>query len=218
MTAAGVLKQLLSGGAKELGIGLSDEQAASCLLYISELKKWNRKINLTAVREEKEIIIKHFLDSFAFGRGFMPELGMELLDMGSGAGFPALPLKIACPGLSVTMIESIKKKASFLRHIVRTLGITGAEIIDTRTDQLAQTFNGRFDIVTARAFASMGSALAEGRRFLKRAGRTVLSRGPEEGIDGAVIERLGFVIEKTELLTLPYSDYRRAIWVFRKIG
>jgi 16S rRNA (guanine527-N7)-methyltransferase len=216
VTSEGSLKQLLSSGAKELGVELSEAQAGSCFLYLSELKKWNRKINLTAIKEDREIVIKHFLDSFSFARGFTPKPGTELLDMGSGAGFPALPLKIAYLEITVIMVESVKKKASFLRHIIRTLGLTGVEVIDKRTDELPDSYRSRFDIVTARAFATMDKALATGAPFLKPGGLMVLSRGPEEGIDGAALEGSGFTLERTKLLTLPSSDYRRAIWVFRK--
>jgi 16S rRNA (guanine527-N7)-methyltransferase len=128
-----------------------------------------------------------------------------------------MPLKIASPEMRVAMVESVKKKASFLRHIIRTLGLTGAEVIDKRTEELHDSLRSRFDVVTARAFATMDKALAAGAPFLKPGGLVVLSRGPEEGIDGGLLESSGFALERTELLTLPYSDYRRAIWVFRKV-
>jgi 16S rRNA (guanine527-N7)-methyltransferase len=207
---------MLTEGAGELGVELSDAQADSCLLYLSELMKWNRKINLTAITEDREIIIKHFLDSFSFMKGFTPGPGMALLDMGSGAGFPALPVKIACPEMAITMVESVKKKASFLRHIVRTLGLSGVEVVDRRIEELSESYWTRFDLVTARAFAAMDKALTSGSAFLKPGGLMILSRGPEEEIDGAVLEQKGFTLEGTELFTLPISDYRRAIWIFRK--
>ncbi len=130
MTAETSIKQLLVNGARELGIELSDSQVDACFQYLSELKKWNRKINLTAIRDDRDIIIKHFLDSFSFLKGFMPREGLRLLDMGSGAGFPALPVKIAHGEIEITMVESVKKKASFLRHIIRTLDLKGVEVLD----------------------------------------------------------------------------------------
>jgi 16S rRNA (guanine527-N7)-methyltransferase len=214
--AEGALKQLLRSGARELGIELSDIQVDACLLYIQELKKWNRTINLSAIRDDRDIIIKHFLDSFAFARGFTPNAGSMLLDMGSGAGFPALPLRIAFPDISITLIESVKKKASFLRHMIRTLEMTGAEVADARTEMLPPDFSGRFDVVTARAFAKMEKTMAEGGRFLKPGGLLVLSRGPDENLDREEIEHLGYLLDRTEQVMLPYSDNRRAIWVFRK--
>src|SRR5512147_37598 len=114
-------RELLITGAKELGIELTAEQVNSLFIYLVELKKWNRKINLTAIRDERDIIVKHLLDSLSYIKGFEPIERPMLLDMGSGAGFPALPIKVARPEISVVLVESVKKKASFLRHIIRTL-------------------------------------------------------------------------------------------------
>jgi 16S rRNA (guanine527-N7)-methyltransferase len=138
--------------------------------------------------------------------------------MGSGAGFPALPLKIAFPEIAVTLVESAKKKASFLRHIMRTLKLTDAEIIDKRTDELPGSLSGVFDVVTARAFADMEKALSSGVPFLKEGGLMVLSRGPEETINDQDLVRAGVTLESRIDLNLPYSDYKRTIWVFKKVG
>ncbi len=211
------LKQMLTEGARELGVNLSTAQLDSCFLYFSELKKWNRKINLTAIRDDRDIVIKHFLDSLSFIKGFAPVDGLKLLDMGSGAGFPALPLKIAYPGISVSMVESVRKKAAFLRHIVRTLRLTGVEVSDKRTEELPDSFHSNFDVVTARAFADMGTALEAGKPFLKTGGIVVLSRGPEENISEQELAKIKVILERKEELTLPHSDYKRAIWVFRMV-
>ncbi len=211
-------RELLISGARDLGIDLSAGQVDSVFVYLTELKKWNRKINLTAIREERDIIIKHMLDSLSHIRGFNPAPGLKLLDMGSGAGFPALPIKIVRPEISITLVESVKKKASFLRHIVRTLKMTGVEVIDKRTDELPLSFHATCDVVTARAFADMNVALSAGTPFLKPGGLMVLSRGSEETISGRDTEKAGVSLEKRIELTLPHSDYKRAIWVFQKTG
>ena len=135
-------RELLITGANELGIELSVEQVNSLFIYLAELKKWNKKINLTAIRDERDMIVKHVLDSLSYIKGFDPTAGQMLLDMGSGAGFPAFPIKVARPEISVTLVESVKKKASFLRHIIRTLELTGAEVIDKRTEELPGTIMG----------------------------------------------------------------------------
>ena len=211
-------RELLHNGAKTLGIALTVEQINSMFIYLAELKKWNQKINLTAITEEREIIIKHVLDSLSYLHGFTPAPGLRLLDMGSGAGFPALPMKIAHPGLSITMVESTKKKASFLRHIIRTLKLTETEVLDTRTNELPALLLSSFDIVTARAFADMKSALTAGVPFLKSNGLMVLSRGPEETINDRDLAKAGVALEHRIALTLPHSNYQRAIWVFKKPG
>jgi 16S rRNA (guanine527-N7)-methyltransferase len=211
-------RELLHNGTKELGLSLTIEQINSVFIYLAELKKWNRKINLTAIKDEADIIIKHVLDSLSYVRGFNPAPGLRLLDMGSGGGFPALPIKIAFPGLSITMVDSIKKKASFLRHIIRTLKLTETEVLDTRAEELPGSLLSTFDVVTARAFADMKSAIVTGIPLLRPGGLMVLSRGPEETISEQDLVKAGVSLESRTDLTLPYSDYRRTIWVFKKGG
>ncbi len=176
-------REQLQTGAKELGISLTVEQINSLFIYLAELKKWSQKINLTAIKDERDVVIKHLLDSLSYIRGFTPVPGLRLLDMGSGAGFPALPIKIAYPNLSITMVESTKKKTSFLRHIIRTLKLTETTVLDSRMEELPGTLLATIDVVTARAFADMKSAIAAGMPLLKPAGLLVLSRGPEETIN-----------------------------------
>ncbi len=211
-------RELLIAGSKELGIALSIDQVNAFFIYLAELRKWNRKINLTAITEERDTVIKHLLDSLSYLKAFAPVPGLRLLDMGSGAGFPAIPLKIAAPDISITMVESVKKKASFLRHIVRTLPLEAVEIIDKRMEELQDTYLSSFDIVTARAFAEMQEALGHGVPFLKPGGLMILSRGPEETIADQELDKAGVKVEHRLELLLPHSDYRRAIWVFKKAG
>jgi len=203
-------------GAGVFGIGLTDTQADACLVYLLELEKWNRKISLTAIREEQDVIVKHFLDSFSYVRGFDPMPGARLIDLGSGAGFPALPIKIAFPDLAVTLVESVQKKAAFLRHIIRTLALTEVEVVDRRTEALGDTYRSNYDVVTARAFAGMREAIQEGAGFLKPRGVMVLSRGPGETIEPQTARSLGMAVENRQEIALPVSGDRRAIWVFRR--
>jgi 16S rRNA (guanine527-N7)-methyltransferase len=209
-------RELLYNGSKKLEISLSLEQINSIFIYLAELKKWGQKINLTAIKDERDIIIKHVLDSLSYLHGFVASPGLRLLDMGSGAGFPALPIKIACNGISVTMVDSVKKKASFLRHIVRTLKLRETSVIDTRTEELPIHFLAAFNVVTARAFADMKSAIDEGTPLLKPGGLIVLSRGPEETINDKDMVTAGVSLERRMDLILPFSDYKRTIWVFKK--
>ncbi len=210
-------RELLISGAKELGLDLSLEQVNALFIYLAELEKWNQKINLTAIRDERDIIIKHVLDSLSYMKGFIPRPDLRLLDMGSGAGFPAVPIKIVLPKIAVTLVESIKKKASFLRHVVRTLKLDGIDVIDKRTEQLAEPYLASFDIVTARAFAEMSLAIESGRPFLKKGGCLILSRGPQETLAQDLVSRAGLSVEQRLDLTLPHSDYTRVIWILKKL-
>jgi 16S rRNA (guanine527-N7)-methyltransferase len=209
------LRRTLIDGAAAFGLGLTDEQADACMVYLVELEKWNRKFNLTAIRDEREIITKHFIDSFSYLKGFRPGPGMALLDMGSGAGFPALPIKIAAPALSVIMVESVRKKGTFLRHIIRTLRLDGVEVLDARTGALLPEHHARYDIVTARAFADMGTALKEGSLFLKPGGLMILSRGPAETVGDDTVAEQGMRVKERHEIILPGSNAPRALWVFQ---
>jgi 16S rRNA (guanine527-N7)-methyltransferase len=210
------LRRKLVDGAAVFGIDLNDGQVDACLVYLVELEKWNRKINLTAIRDEQEIVTKHFIDSFSYLRGFEPAPGRELLDMGSGAGFPALPIKIAAPDISVTLVESVLKKGAFLRHIIRLLRLDRAMVLDERTGSLPAEHHSHYDIVTARAFADMDTALREGAPFLRPGGVMVLSRGPAESISNAAVAAHGMSVRSRDELILPLSRDPRALWVFQK--
>lgn len=209
-------RELLAAGAKEFGIVLSVGQVNSFFIYFAELKKWNQKINLTSIREERDMVIKHGLDSLSYIKGFVPSPGLTLLDMGSGAGFPALPIKIVHPDIAVKLVESVQKKASFLRHMIRMLKLDMTEVVDKRTDLLPDSFLAAFDIVTARAFANINSALVAGLPFLKSGGFMVMSRGPEEAMSDREITGAGASLKNRIELTLPQSNYKRTIWVFKK--
>jgi len=140
----------------------------------------------------------------------------KLLDIGSGAGFPAIPIKISHPEIAVTLVESTKKKATFLRHIIRTLQCIGVEVIDTRIGELSETYHGTFDIVTARAFSDISSAISTGSPFLKPGGLIILSRGPNEALSKRELEASSVTLEQRLDFFLPQSDNKRAIWVLRK--
>ena len=119
-------RALLERGAQALDLDLAQEQIEQFLGYLDLLLKWNRKMNLTALRTPAEIISRHFLDSLAL-LPYLPETG-RLLDIGSGAGFPGLPVKIVRPGLTVDLVEATAKKVSFLKEAIRRLGLSGVEV------------------------------------------------------------------------------------------
>jgi len=208
--------ELLISGAEQLGIDLNVEKINSLFAYLAELKKWNRKINLTAIKDEQDIIIKHVLDSLSYLLGFDQSNTQRLLDIGSGAGFPAIPIKIIHPEIAVTLVESTKKKAAFLRHIIRTLKLACIEVIDKRIEDISTTYHATFDVVTARAFADMKSAISSGGPFLKPGGIIILSRGPADILNIKDLLDYQMVLVKRDEFSLPYSDYQRTLWVFKK--
>ncbi len=147
-------------GLQQLGLAQDERILRQFLRYRQELLDWNTRINLTAITDPTEVLLKHFLDSLSLLRVY-DKPAAHLLDIGSGAGFPGLPLKIARPDWHVTLIEATGKKTLFLRHIVETLGLSGIEIIHARAEELARKLEYRaaFSIVTARAVSSLPTLL-----------------------------------------------------------
>ena len=160
------------------GVELGDRQLVQISSYLDLLLKWNAKMNLTAIREPEAIIQRHFGESL-FAAGAIATNcagGKSLADVGSGPGFPGLPIKIAFPRLDVTLIESQQKKATFLREVIRELALEEAQVMNTRAESLPQ----RWDIVTLRAVESFDKALPTASRLLESGGSLVLLIGAEQ--------------------------------------
>ena len=143
---------------------------------IDELLHWNPRRNLTAITDRDEVIEKHLVDSLTL----LPFAcqSSHLLDIGSGAGFPALPLKIVCPDLEITSVDAVGKKIDFQRHIVRSLGLKGFRAIHARVESLTEG-HASFDLVTARALCSLSELVTLAEPFLVPGGRLVAMKGPE---------------------------------------
>lgn len=142
----------------KIGIPLSDKQKWQFATYFKLLVEWNEKINLTAITEENEVYLKHFYDSLApILLHTLDNQELKLLDIGAGAGFPSLPMKIIFPKLHVTIIDSLNKRITFLNHLANELELTDVDFYHGRAEELGQdiNFRGKFDIVTARAVARL---------------------------------------------------------------
>jgi 16S rRNA (guanine527-N7)-methyltransferase len=209
-------RRLLIEGARVYGIPLDEKTADSFDLYLRELLKWNEKMNLTAIRSEKEIVLKHFLDSLSV-LPHLPEIS-SLLDIGSGAGFPGIPLKMVQPSLQVTLIDSVRKKVDFQSHIIRTLGLKGIKALHGRIQDrgILQSFEGRFDAVIARAFSNLETFLLLSSPFLKKGGILLAMKGREiEQV--SLIEKPPYRLQKTVQYSLPFSSIKRSLLLFEKI-
>ena len=212
-------KNLLIKGAKTFGIHLDERAVEAFDLYLRELTKWNQKINLTAIRSEKGIVIKHFLDSLSV-YPYLP-IPSSLLDIGSGAGFPGIPLKMVQSFLQVTLIDSVRKKVDFQRHITRLLSLKGIEAIHGRVQDrhALQSLAGRFDIVISRAFSDLRTLLTLSFPFLKQDGillamKTKVNR--EEIQLLCQTEETRFRLQETVSFSLPFSSFKRTILLFGK--
>ena len=176
MDAAPIAKRL-ADGALALGVALDPAQRQALFALMVELVEWNSRFNLTAITELEEIVDKHLLDSLAV----LPRLrGLRIADVGSGAGFPGLPLAIADPGRRYTLIESTGKKAGFLHHVVEKLGLGNVEVFYGRAEAMKP--RPAFDGAISRALGSIGEFVRVAGQLLARDGRLYAMKGrrPEE--------------------------------------
>lgn len=185
---------------------------------MSELERWNRKINLTGTRGSREIVLAHFLDSLSGLTALAPlaEAGwtpMRVVDIGAGAGFPGLPLKLYHPSWTVTLIEATKKKAAFLHHIVAFLGLTGIEVVAERSEQAAQDARhaGTYDLAVARAIAAPDVVSDLARPLLRAAGRLLLYLGPTGMEKAATWPPPGYRVTTSKHLILPFTKAKRTL-------
>ena len=170
----------------DLGFPLTDQQKEQYECYFEILMEWNEKINLTAITEKDEVYLKHFYDSIApILQGLIENQPIRLLDIGAGAGFPSLPMKIFFPELDVTIIDSLNKRINFLHLLAEELGLSGVHFYHGRAEDFAQdkAFRAQFDLVTARAVARMQVLSELTIPYLKVGGRLLAlkaSNAPEE--------------------------------------
>ena len=165
-----------------LNLRLSARQVGCFERYEKELLEWNEKFNLTAIRDAEGVRTKHFLDSLTCVQAWRETPPTSMIDIGTGAGFPGIPLKILYPGLSLTLVESVGKKAEFCRHVINALGLERVEVVQARAEEIGQNkkYRERFDWAVARAVAGLPT-LAEYLLPLVRVGGGVLAQKGESG-------------------------------------
>jgi len=208
---------LLKNGLNKLAIDYSESQIESFMIYLSELKKWNRTYNITALKTDEDIIIKHFLDSLLYLKA-IPEKNIKLADIGTGGGFPGIPVKIIRPQTELTLIEPSRKKTSFLRNIIRKTGLSEISVLQKRIEQLDEEFNNFFDLIVSRATFSIKEFLDLACPFLNETGRLVISKGPKAEDELSQINGTGSSIspvENTLSLKLPYTNALRHIIILK---
>jgi 16S rRNA (guanine527-N7)-methyltransferase len=175
-TPEDLLRQLFAAA----GYTLDTPRCRQFLTYLQELQRWNRTLSLTSIGDEAGIIRKHFLGSLDFLRAFTPTAGLSVLDVGSGAGFPGLPLKLWYPELAVDLVESSERKSVFLRHICRSLGLDDVRCLTDRVEHLAaaQASHGSYAVIVSRGVGDVRRWLPAALRLLREGGRLVLEKGP----------------------------------------
>lgn len=184
------LDNLLIKGAEDYGINLNEIQINQLLKYMALLKEWNERINLTAITEEKEIIKKHFIDSFSILRSNVIKENASIIDVGTGAGFPGIPLKIIMPNIKVVLLDSLKKRINFLNTVIGELKLVNIATIHGRAEEISKEplYREKFDIVTARAVANMSLLSEYCLPYVKKNGYFIAMKGPSgyEEVSGAM--------------------------------
>ena len=170
---------LLLQNARHLGVELSEQQLAQFDIYKNELLQWNAKTNLISESSAQKIITRHFLDSLS-ALQFIHNPNARMVDVGCGAGFPGLPLKIALPTLELYLLETNRKKVSFLKHMIRLLNLSTTVVLHDRTENIitTDTWKGKFDVLISRAAFKLSELLPQGEYFLVRGGNLIALKGP----------------------------------------
>jgi 16S rRNA (guanine527-N7)-methyltransferase len=202
---------LLKDGLIELGLVPLDDRINAFMTYLFELKKWNKAYNLTGLRKDEDIIIKHFLDSLLY-LNVMPHGDIKVADIGSGSGFPGIPIKIIRPEIEMYLIEPSGKKSAFLRHVVRQLQLEKIEVIEKRIEdiKIGQELQSPVDVAVTRALFSIKDFVKKASHIVRQEGILILNKGPK------VKEELKMFRDiKYEIVTvnLPLTDIKRHIVV-----
>jgi 16S rRNA (guanine527-N7)-methyltransferase len=215
------LKQATRG---MLGFHLTQNQLAYLKVYEDELLEWNQRFNLTAVREREGIRIKHFLDSMTCLLVMRDALPSRMIDVGTGAGFPGIPLKILLPKCTLTLVESVAKKADFCRHIVKTLKLEGVEVVGRRAEEIGQDLHYRqqYDWAIARAVARLPVLMEYLLPLVRIGGRVLAQKGEDAAVEAHnadhAIRILGGRLRQLVPVSLPGVVDERNLVVVDKIA
>ena len=214
------LEMLLKEGAHEYGVSLDDSKTAALLQYKRLLMEWNEKINLTAIEEDREVVLKHFVDSLSI-MPFLKEIH-HIVDVGTGAGFPGIPLKIAQPELEVVLMDSLEKRIGFLNAVISALQLKGITAVHSRAEDagIASQYREKFDAAVARAVASLPVLLEYCLPMVKTGGIFIAMKGnigSEIADSRKALGILGGQVEAVKEFTLPGGDMKRNIIIIRKL-
>ncbi len=207
---------------ESLGIQLSDKQMEQFLLYYEMLVEQNKVMNLTAITDYEEVLKKHFIDSLSLVKAYDLSKNIFLIDVGTGAGFPGVPLKIAFPNLRVTLLDSLNKRIYFLNTVIEKLGLSGIEGIHGRAEDFAKhTMREKYDLCVSRAVANLSTLSEYCLPFVKVGGQFISYKSEKITEEKAAAENavrlLGGKVVNQVAFTLPDSDIYRNLFVIEKI-
>lgn len=217
------LSNLLKDASAELGISLSNRQIEQFIQYKDILLDYNQRINLTAITDEHDVILKHFADCIALIKPSAFNGDEAIIDIGSGAGFPAIPLKIALPNIKLTIVDSLNKRITFLQLLVEKLELSNVECIHSRAELLGKNnkYRENFDICTSRAVAYLPTLSEYCIPFVRKGGFFLAMKGAnniKEELDESLgtITTLGGKYIKLEEYTIPFTDITHTVVFIKK--
>lgn len=203
----------------KIDVKIKDKEVEQFYEYMNSLLEWNEKINLTAITEPKEVILKHFIDSITIQKYIQKE--NSVVDVGTGAGFPGIPLNIVNNEAKYTLVDSLNKRIKFLDEIIDKLNLKNIETVHSRAEDFAKENRETYDVATSRAVAALNVLLEYLLPLVKVGGLCICMKGSnvQEEIEASsnALKILGGQIEKVEQITLPDSDIIRNIVIVRKV-
>lgn len=202
-----------------LGINLTDEELAKFEEYKELLKEYNKKFNLTSITNDNEIYLKHFYDSLCITKAKELLNASSLLDIGTGAGFPGIPVAIVNKDIKITLVESNKKKCEFLKVVKDSLNLQNVEIINARAEDFAKTNREKFEVATSRAVANLSILLELEFSALSVGGVLIaLKSNVQEELENSksILKELNGTIKNTIEYTLPYEESKRTLLIIQK--
>ncbi len=205
---------------KELGISITDKQLEQLNKYYKVLVEWNKKINLTSITEEKDVYLKHFYDSLALFKEYDLTKDVSLCDVGTGAGFPGIVLKIVFPNLKITLVDSLQKRLKFLDYVIKLLDLKNVELVHERMEDYSKQNEEKFDIITSRAVAKTKILVEISFKALKISGHLILMKSSfEEELSDAekIIKDIGGEVINVNTFKLPIENSERALINIKKV-
>lgn len=207
--------------AENLSFSLTEEQGKSFYQYMNLLIEWNQKMNLTAIIEPDDVILKHFIDSITINK-YIEKEDTDIIDIGTGAGFPGIPIKIIHPEINITLLDSLQKRIIFLEEVICQLQLSQINCIHARAEETSanKQYRESYSIAVSRAVARLNILVEYMLPFVKKGGKCICMKGPNlEELDEAkkAIELLGGEVQQVDKLILPESNIERNIIIIRKI-
>lgn len=217
-------KSLLLESAQALGIALSETQTDQFMQYLSLLLEWNEKMNLTAITDPVEVVQKHFIDCISVLPHLDLQGGETMIDVGTGAGFPGVPLKIANPALQVTLLDALQKRLTFLDTLTQSLDLSDVTLVHSRAEDGGQNpdLREQFDLCVSRAVANLAVLLEYCLPFVKVGGKLAALKGPDaaQEIEQAqnALQILGGKVTAVIPITIPHTDLQHQLVLVEKIA